>query len=59
MSSVWNAAKGNTENRQIAFAIPTYGFNITSDGSLKGLTEEDINIGTFPGIKTDKVIFFG
>ena len=47
------------ENRQIAFAIPTYGFNITSDGSLKGLTGEDINIGTFPGIKTDKVIFFG
>ena len=47
------------ENRQIAFAIPTYGYNITSDGTLKGLTKEDVNVGVFPGIKSDKVIFFG
>ena len=45
--------------RQVVFAIPTYDMNRGETGSLKGQTEEDVNIGYYPLLRNRGIPFLG
>ena len=53
---MWKLSRAN---KAIVFVYPTYGFNIADNKLLKGQTDDDDNVGTYPIIQSSSIHFMG